>query len=158
MFKYKQLSCLSNFKNVTGKESSSDIWHLIISPEHGSQFEMQLNSLTRSTARNMVKRGTFFLNWDFTEIGMQTPIIHMNLQNKCVILRNIFTHYCHSNSLVSRILKVTNIISVSECCIQFQLPHNNLIQWGIPAMMNKLSFYDAGCQLWGILYNTCPNP
>jgi len=25
-------------------------------------------------------------------------------------------------------------------------------------MMNKLSFYDAGCQLWGILYNTCPNP
>jgi hypothetical protein len=29
---------------------------------------------------NMTERGTFFLNWDFTEIGMQTPMIHMNLK------------------------------------------------------------------------------
>ena len=64
---------------------------MILRPEHGSQFEMGLKSLTRKTARNMVKRGTFFLNWDFTEIGMQTPIIHMNLQNKCVILSNCHT-------------------------------------------------------------------
>jgi hypothetical protein len=29
-----------------------------------------------------VALGTFFLNCDFTEIGMQTPMIHMNLERR----------------------------------------------------------------------------
>jgi hypothetical protein len=38
--------------------------------------------LTRNAPKNIVWRGTFFLNCDFTEIGMQTPMIHMNLEIK----------------------------------------------------------------------------
>jgi hypothetical protein len=45
-------------------------------------FEKLLKGLTRTTARNMAGLETFFLNWDFTEIGMQTPIIHMNLERR----------------------------------------------------------------------------
>lgn len=56
--------------------------HLSISSEHGSEFKVLSEGLTRTMAQNMVKRGTFFLNWDLTDIGMQTPIIHINLQGK----------------------------------------------------------------------------
>jgi hypothetical protein len=129
------------------------ICDVITNPEPGSQFGMLLSSLTRKTPSSMVKRGIFLLNWDFTEIGMQTPIIHMNLDNKRVKLRTIVIHYHHFNRLMNRTPKMTCIWMVRTIATT-TITWYNEGSYTAPALIRTLCFFHVGCQIHLIIWYT----